>query len=57
LSDSGDAQTSLDSSMDPARPSGINMTVCLAILTLAPVVTVIGYEIRGYRHQAQALAD
>lgn len=40
-----------------ASVSGVNMTVCLAILTLAPVVTVVGYEIRGYRHQAQALAD
>jgi hypothetical protein len=31
------------------------MAVCLLILTLAPVVTVVGYEVRGYRHQAESL--
>lgn len=35
--------------------SGVGMAVCLVILTLAPVVTVVGYEVRGYRHQAQSL--
>ena len=38
-----------------AALSGIGMAVCLVILTLAPVVTVVGYEVRGYRHQAQSL--
>ena len=38
-----------------AALSGINMAVCLVILTLAPAVTVVGYEVRGYRHQAAAL--
>jgi low temperature requirement protein LtrA len=35
---------------------GIGMATCLVILTLAPVVTVVGYEVRGYRHQARSLA-
>ena len=38
-----------------AALSGINMAVCLVILMLAPAVTVVGYEARGYRHQAKAL--
>ena len=37
--------------------SGINMAGCLVILMLAPFVTVVGYEVLGYRHQAEALAD
>jgi low temperature requirement protein LtrA len=39
-----------------AALSGIGMAVCLVILTLAPVITVVGYEVRGYRHQAQSVA-
>ena len=39
-----------------AAMSGISMPVCLLILMLAPVVTVVGYEVRGYRHQAESLA-
>ena len=35
--------------------SGINMAVCLVILMLAPAVTVVGYEARGYRHGAASL--
>ena len=38
-----------------AALSGVDMAVCLVILMLAPAVTVIGYEQRGYRHQAQSL--
>jgi hypothetical protein len=38
-----------------AAISGVDMAVCLVILMLAPAVTVIGYEQRGYRHQAQSL--
>jgi low temperature requirement protein LtrA len=38
-----------------AALSGIGVAVCLVILTLAPVVTVVGYEVRGYRHQAESL--
>ncbi|MGN6766295.1 MAG: low temperature requirement protein A [Rhizobiaceae bacterium] len=40
-----------------AALSGVEMAVCLVILTLAPAVTVIGYEIHGHRHQAEALAE
>lgn len=40
-----------------AAAAGINMAWCLVILMLAPVVTVIGYERKGHKHQAQALAD
>jgi hypothetical protein len=32
------------------------MAGCLVILMLAPFVTVVGYELLGYRHQAKALA-
>ena len=39
-----------------AALSGVGMASCLIILMLAPVVTVVGYEIRGHRHQADALA-
>jgi len=34
---------------------GVNMAVCLVILMLAPAVTVVGYEILGHQHQAEAL--
>ena len=40
-----------------AAVSGVSMAVCLVIVMLAPAVTVVGYEVRGYRHQAEALAD
>ena len=36
--------------------SGISMANCLLVVTLAPVVTVVGYEVRGHRHAAQAIA-
>ncbi len=39
-----------------AALSGVDMAACLIILMLAPAVTVIGYEVRGHRHQAEALA-
>jgi low temperature requirement protein LtrA len=38
-----------------AAVSGVGMAICLVILTLAPAVTVVGYEVRGYRHQAHSL--
>ena len=38
-----------------AALAGVDMAVCLMILMCAPVVTVVGYEAAGYRHQAQAL--
>jgi low temperature requirement protein LtrA len=38
-----------------AAVSGVDMAVCLCILMFAPVVTVVGYEWRGHRHEAAAL--
>lgn len=35
---------------------GISMANCLLVVTVAPVVTVVGYEVRGHRHAAQAVA-
>jgi len=40
-----------------AAISGLSMPACLLILTLAPAVTIIGYEWRGHRHQAAALSS
>ena len=40
-----------------AALSGIDMAKCLVILTLAPAVSVVGYEVRGYRQQAEVLAE
>jgi hypothetical protein len=40
-----------------AALSGISMAVCLVILMFAPAVTVVGSEVRGYRHQAAALLN
>ena len=36
--------------------AGVDMAVCLIILTLAPAVSVVGYEMLGHRHQAEVLA-
>ncbi|THK33842.1 low temperature requirement protein A [Ensifer sp. MPMI2T] len=38
-----------------AATAGIDMAVCLVILTFAPVITVIGYERAGHRHMARSL--
>jgi low temperature requirement protein LtrA len=38
-----------------AVANGADMAVGLVLLTLAPAVTVIGYEVIGHRHQAAAL--
>jgi low temperature requirement protein LtrA len=35
--------------------AGVRMTACLIVLTLAPVVTIVGYEAVGYRHSTDAL--
>ena len=35
--------------------AGVSMSVCLLVVMLAPVVTVIGYEMHGHRHLAKAL--
>jgi low temperature requirement protein LtrA len=39
-----------------AAAAGVSMTVCLLIATLAPVVSVIGFELVGHRHAAAAIA-
>jgi low temperature requirement protein LtrA len=36
--------------------AGYSMANCLLVVTLAPLVTVIGYEVVGHRHAAQAVA-
>ncbi len=36
--------------------AGYSMANCLLVVTLAPMVTVIGYEVVGHRHAAQAVA-
>lgn len=38
-----------------AALSGISMTRCLVILMVAPAVTVVGYEVLGYRYLTTAL--
>ncbi len=35
---------------------GVSMAICLLVVTLAPVVTVVGFEMRGHREAAVALA-
>jgi low temperature requirement protein LtrA len=35
--------------------AGVNMSVCLVVLAIAPAVTVVGYEAVGHRHVADAL--
>jgi low temperature requirement protein LtrA len=36
--------------------AGISMANCLLVVTLAPMVTVVGYETLGHRHAAAAIA-
>ena len=38
-----------------AAMSGVDMALCLIVLMFAPVVTIVGYETVGHRHQAAAL--
>jgi low temperature requirement protein LtrA len=35
-----------------AASAGVSLATCLVILTLAPIVTIVAYEVLGYRHQA-----
>ena len=35
--------------------SGVSMAVCLLVITLAPVVTVVVFELRGHRHAEEAI--
>jgi low temperature requirement protein LtrA len=37
--------------------AGIDMAICLVILMFAPAITVIGYEVLGHRHEAEALVE
>lgn len=39
-----------------AAVAGVPMTACLLIVTLAPVVTVVGFEVLGHRHLARDVA-
>ncbi len=36
--------------------AGAPVAACLLVLTLAPAVTVVGYEFVGHRHRAEMLA-
>jgi low temperature requirement protein LtrA len=38
-----------------AAAVGTPMSICLVILMLAPIVTIVGYELAGHRHRARAL--
>ena len=35
--------------------AGASMPLCLVVLSLAPWVTVVGYELRGHEHNARML--
>jgi low temperature requirement protein LtrA len=35
---------------------GLSMAVCLVIIMIAPMVTVVGFELLGHRHAAQAVS-
>ncbi|MFB9951615.1 low temperature requirement protein A [Rhizobium puerariae] len=37
--------------------AGLSMPVCLVILSLAPAVSVVGYELWGHRHRTAALHE
>ena len=36
--------------------ASVDMVWCLALLALSPLVTVVGYETVGHRHNAEVLA-
>jgi hypothetical protein len=36
--------------------AGVSMPWCLIVLSLSPWVTVVGYELRGHRHNEEVLA-
>jgi low temperature requirement protein LtrA len=35
--------------------AGVSMAICHVVLALAPAVTVVGYEVLGHRHMAEAV--
>jgi hypothetical protein len=36
--------------------AGVPMAACLLVATLAPAVSVVGFELLGHRHAAAAIA-
>ena len=36
---------------------GFSMAVCLVIVMIAPMVTVVGFELLGHRHAAKAVSQ
>lgn len=40
----------------PLAAGGVSMAWCLVVLSLSPWVTVVGYELRGHRHNAEVIA-
>lgn len=34
---------------------GMSLVICLVILMLAPIITIVGYEVLGHRHQGEML--
>jgi uncharacterized membrane protein len=40
----------------PLAAADVSMPWCLVVLSLAPWVTVVGYELRGHRHNAAVIA-
>jgi low temperature requirement protein LtrA len=40
----------------PMVAAGVSMPWCLIVLSLSPWVTVVGYELRGHRHNEEVLA-
>jgi low temperature requirement protein LtrA len=39
-----------------AAGAGVPMTACLLVVTLAPAVSVVGFEVLGHRHASRAIA-
>lgn len=37
--------------------NGVSLGVCLVVVMLSPVVTIVGFEARGHRHQADVVED
>ncbi|PNU40650.1 hypothetical protein C2M04_09440 [Serratia marcescens] len=36
---------------------GVGIVICLVILMFAPIITVVGYEVSGHRHQGEVLME
>jgi hypothetical protein len=36
---------------------GVSMAACLLLVMLAPVVTVVGFELLGHRHATEAIRE